>query len=73
MTRFPYAEKKYVVCVEYIADDGRVQVMRSAPTTRKAAQKRRREFEELKKGNRCWVQKVEEDKDPWHHAYRSNL
>ena len=52
-----HQDKSYVLCVEYESERGGKVIGRSAPTTRKAAYRRKREYVALKKGTRVWVEK----------------
>ena len=54
-----YQEKCYVLCIEYVTQEGVTVIGRSPPTTRKAAYRKKRECEALKKGKRTWVEKKE--------------
>jgi len=54
-----HQEKCYVLCIEYDTQGGGKVIGRSAPTTRKAAHRKRRECLALKKGLRVWVEKKE--------------
>lgn len=54
-----YQDKCYVLCIEYVSQTGVKVIGRSPPTTRKAAYRKKRECEALKKGERAWVEKKE--------------